>query len=125
MISSESINFTRFPIINENKKQNLSNEENVNKYKRNKNVFKNDLNSLSETIGEDLDFKKLLKTNKKNEINRPINILQPKNEEEITNDLLYRNNIDNINPIYIGRCRAYFYNSEGDPKITIGPDCKY
>ena len=39
-------------------------------------------------------------------------------------NLLYGNPIDLINPKYIGKSLAFLYDFKGDPKITIGPDCK-
>ena len=39
-------------------------------------------------------------------------------------NLLYGNPIDLINPKFIGKSFAFLYDFKGDPKITIGPDCK-
>ena len=41
------------------------------------------------------------------------------------NYLLYGNPIETINPKFIGKSFAFKYDSDGNPKITIGPDCKY
>ena len=39
-------------------------------------------------------------------------------------NLLYGNPIDCINPKFLGKSFAFKYDLNGDPKITIGPDCK-
>ena len=40
-------------------------------------------------------------------------------------NLLYGNPIDYIEPKYLGKSLAFLYDFDGNPKITIGPDCKY
>ena len=39
-------------------------------------------------------------------------------------NLLYGNPIDCLTPKFLGKSYAFFYDEKGDPKITIGPDCK-
>ena len=116
MVSSESINYSKYSMINE-PNTNISNELLVNE----QNISNNEIMEMNSVSTEsDKDDTKLLSTTEKNEINQQIN----KSQEIISNDLLYGNNIDYLEPKFLGKSRAFFYNVNGDPKITIGPDCK-
>ena len=46
---------------------------------------------------------------------------ETKNEN---NDKLYGNPVDEMFPKYIGNSFAFLYNKYGNPRLTIGPDCK-
>ena len=52
------------------------------------------------------------------------------NEKNKNNELIYKigniygNSFENLTPKYIGKSRAFFFDKNGNPKITIGPDCK-
>ena len=68
---------------------------------------------------------------KNNDISLPISQKQelspPKEETNQTSvhNLLYGNPIDTLNPKFIGKSHALLYDFEGNPKLTIGPDCKF
>ena len=49
---------------------------------------------------------------------------EQKNNQDNNNILLYGNDINNLNPKYIGKMRSFFY-IKNEPLITIGPDCKF
>lgn len=112
MISSESINYSKYSIINE-QIANYSTDLEINdlnkQIKEKKNTDK-DINSL------------IIPSDNENDIDK--NKLLTNSEKESINDLLYGNNIEDINPFFLGKCFAIFYNSNGDPRITIGPHCK-
>ena len=113
MISSESINNSKYSIINE-QNFNISNDLEINdpnsdiQEKENKNI---------QSI--------IIPTDDENNEKGNDKLLPPseKNNEKPTNDL-YGNKIENINPKFLGNSLALFYNENGDPRITIGPDCK-
>ena len=81
-----------------------------------------------------------IKTTQLSQIHLPVKEKDPienKKDENIDNphygdqsksisvhNLLYGNPIDLMNPKYIGKSFAFLYDFKGDPKITIGPDCK-
>jgi hypothetical protein len=95
MISSESINYSKYSIIN---------EPNSNS------------NSISSSIENDSKL-----VSEENEGNK----LMSDSEENLKKDLLYGNNASIISPKFLGKSRGFCYNLNGDPKITIGPDCKF
>ena len=95
MISSESINYSKYSIINEPNS--------------NSNSIMSSTENDSKLIQEE------------NEGNKLVN----NSEENLNIDLLYGNNISIINPKFLGKSRGFCYNLNGDPKITIGPDCKF
>ena len=105
MISSESINFSRYSPINRNNSSNSNDSENNNLNNENKN---NDLEHDSDIIENEKDNDKIILVS----------------ENEKNKYLFYGNHKEIINPIKIGNCFAFFYNSNGRPLITIGPDCK-
>ena len=49
---------------------------------------------------------------------------QKNNQDNNNNILLYGNDINNLNPKYIGKMRSFLY-IKNEPLITIGPDCKF
>ena len=108
MISSESINYSKYSLINEqmpNSSNDLEINEPINKHEEKENTdFNNNI------AGNEKDNDKLL-------------TLQEK-QNEISSNELYGNKIENIHPKFLGSSFAFFYNSYGDPRITIGPDCK-
>lgn len=113
MISSESINYSKYSIINKQNSTLSSDLETNRQSNKKKYKEKSDSNSLiisDENENEDKD--KLIIQNEKNQ------------NTSADKDLLYGNKIDNLNPRFIGKCIALFYNDNGDPKVTIGPDCK-
>ena len=108
MISSESINYSKYSLINEqmpNSSNDLEIKEPINKYEEKEN---NDFNNNITENEKDND--KLLTVQEK--------------QNEISSNELYGNKIENIHPKFLGSSFAFFYNSYGDPRITIGPDCK-
>jgi len=75
-------------------------------------------NSNSITTSTENDLQLLQEENEGNKLMR-------NSEEDLEKDLLYGNNINIINPKFLGKSRGFCYNLNGDPKITIGPDCKF
>ena len=119
MTSSESINFSKYEIINEqntNLSTNLNILNNKNKNKKPEELKQN-LLSINENDNE-----------KENENEKNIENSNPEKEKSQnmgqTHNLLYGNPIDSLNPKYIGKSLALLYDFRGNPKITIGPDCK-
>ena len=113
MTSSKSINYSKYSSINEQNNLNLD-ERNIKKEEKSLNEFSKILLPISQDINNNnsLDTKGLLPIN--NEQNRQISV----------HNLLYGNPIDLINPKYIGKSFAFLYDFDGNPKMTIGPDCK-
>ena len=121
MTSSESINFSKYEIINEqntNLSTNLNILNNKNKNKKPEELSQNLLSS-NENDNE---------KEKENEYEKNIEDSNPEKEKSQnmgqTHNLLYGNPIDSLNPKYIGKSLALLYDFRGNPKITIGPDCK-
>ena len=61
--------------------------------------------------------------------NNSINNKETSQSLEVSNqisvhNLLYGNTIDCVNPQFLGKSFAFKYDLNGDPRITIGPDCK-
>ena len=108
MISSESINFSKYSMINENNKQ--SNDLEIVERKENLN-----------------------KTKEPEELSQKLVISNPEQNNQNTNndpfdkidDIIYSNPYETIKPKYIGTSLAFFYDNNGNPRITIGPDCKF
>ena len=123
MTSSESINYSQYSIINE-QNNNISNDLEIidtqTKDKTPKELSQILVNENSET-----------KNNIANKDNNSLSL--PNDSTKITvqqkqssfHNLLYGNPIDTTNPKYIGKSYAFLYDNNGEPKITIGPDCKY
>lgn len=112
MISSESINYSKYSIINENNnnlstdlemaQQNKKEEEKANNNESNSNLIINENEKDNDNL-----------------------ISLPEKEGNFSNSvLLYGNSIEKKNPKFLGKSLALLYNSEGNPRITIGPDCK-
>ena len=113
MISSESINYSKYSIINE-QNFNIPNDLEINdpstgiQEKDNKNIE----SIIIPTKDED------------NEKNNDKLLPPSEKQNESPNNDLYGNKIEKINPTFLGKSLALFYNEYGDPRITIGPDCK-
>ena len=112
MISSESINYSKYSIINE-QNFNISNDLEI----------KDPNTDIQEK--DNKNIQSIIITENDNNEKGNDNLLPPseKHNEISTNDL-YGNKIENINPTFLGKSLALFYNEYGDPRITIGPDCK-
>ena len=111
MISSESINYSKYTIEKE-KVLNVSKGLIIHENKQKIDKDKTDLNSIiSNENYEYNDNDKLI-------------ISFEKSKESKKKDTLYGNPIENINPKYLGNMCSFIYNSNGDPAIAIGPDCK-
>ena len=52
------------------------------------------------------------------------NVENSNDDKNVKSQLLYGNQIDILNPKYLGRVKALYY-SNNYPWIIIGPDCKY
>ena len=113
MISSESINNSKYSMINE-QNFNISNDLEISD--PNTDIQEKDNKNIQSII---------IPTEDENNEKGNDKLLPPseKNNEKPTNDL-YGNKIENKNPKFLGNSFALFYNENGDPRITIGPDCK-
>lgn len=107
MISSESINFSKYSKINDNNNQ--SNDLEIIETKE-KPIKTGEKNDLSQNL--------IVSNETKNEVN-------DKNEIKYKLNNLYGNPYEDLNPKYIGKSLALFFDKYGNPRITIGPDCKY
>ena len=107
MISSESINFSKYSKIDDNSNQ--SNDLEIIETKE-KPIKKEEKNDLSQNL--------IVSNETKNEVN-------DKNEIKYKLNNLYGNPYEELNPKYIGKSLALFFDKYGNPRITIGPDCKY
>ena len=107
MISSESINYSKYSTISDNINQ------------------RNDLEILEITDvsennkNEEGLSKKLINQNPKSNEKNSDN----KSNDQIS-DLIYGNPYNELKPKYIGKCLALYFDKNGNPRITIGPDCK-
>ena len=123
MTSSESINYSQYSIINE-QNNNISNDLEIvdtqTKDKTPKKLSQILVNENSET-----------KNNIANKDNNSLSLsndstkITVQQKQSSFHNLLYGNPIDSTNPKYIGKSYAFLYDNNGEPKITIGPDCKY
>ena len=85
------------------------------------------INSQNINISTDLEMVEQKEKEKDN--NNYINDKETSQSIEVNNrasvhNLLYGNPIDCKNPKFLGKSFAFKYDLHGDPKITIGPDCK-
>ena len=110
MISSDSINFSKYSVISDNNNRSTDLE-----------IIETKDNSPQNQDKEELS-KSLIVTKEQSEKN---------DKNNISNALIYKiNNIygnpfEELSPKYIGKSRALFFDSNGNPRITIGPDCKF
>ena len=126
MISSESINYSKYSQINKQNNINLTTEIDSVKQKNEQNS-KNIIGLSQFLLLPNEEIKP--ETEENNESNnsnqqKELEKSTENSEEESTKSLLYGNPIDDLNPKYLGKCRAFLYDSKGNPKLIIGPDCK-
>ena len=107
MISSESINFSKYSKINDNNNQSNDLE-----------IIDTKEKSIEKGENEDLSQNLIVSNKTQNDIN-------DKNGIKYKIGNLYGNPYEELNPKYIGKSRAYFFDKYGNPRITIGPDCKH
>lgn len=110
MISSDSINFSKYSVISDN--NNRSTDLEIIETKDNSSQNQ-DKEELSKSL---LAVKEQPAKNDKNNIN---------NELIYKINNIYGNPFEELSPKYIGKSRAFFFDSNGNPRITIGPDCKF
>jgi len=126
MTSSESINFSKYSIINEESNNISTDLEIVETSDSGQEKTKTELSNM--LIPEE---EKETKNEDNNNLSLPITqkdeLPQPMDQAPQTtiHNLLYGNPIDAINPKFIGKSFAFLYDKYGDPKLTIGPDCKF
>ena len=107
MISSESINFSKYSKISD-----------INERSNDLEIIETKENSFKKEDQKELS-QKLVVTNEES------------NDDKVTSenkyklDKLYGNPYGEIKPKYIGNSLALFFDKYGNPRITIGPDCKY
>jgi hypothetical protein len=119
-MNSESINFSKYEKINEQSSSgstNLDILENNNKREDNNST---ELSQIYLPVKEENDIEKQKNSNNIKEISQYIEGAKTSS----IHNLLYGNPIDCINPKFLGKSFAFLYDFRGDPKITIGPDCK-
>ena len=110
MISSDSINFSKYSVISDN--NNRSTDLEIFETKDNSSQNQ-DKEELSKSL---LVIKEQSAKNDKNNIN---------NELIYKINNIYGNPFEELSPKYIGKSRAFFFDNNGNPRITIGPDCKF
>jgi hypothetical protein len=126
MTSSESINFSKYSIINEETNNISTDLEIVETKDTSQEKSKTELSDMllpeeeKETKNESINNLSLAIT-QKNELSQPMD----QAPQTTIHNLLYGNSIDTINPKFIGKSLAFLYDKYGDPKLTIGPDCKF
>lgn len=126
MTSSESINFSKYSIINEESNNVSTDLEIIDPNNPSQENSKTELSNIlipeeeKETKNKDNNNLSLPIT-QKNELSQPME----QTPQTSIHNLLYGNPIDKINPRFIGKSFAFLYDEYGDPKITIGPDCKF
>ena len=126
MTSSEEINFSKYSIINEENNNISTDIEIVETNDPAQEKSKTELTNIlipeeeKETKNEDNNNLSLL-TAQKDELSQPMD----QAPQTTIHNLLYGNPIDIINPKFLGRSFAFLYDKYGDPKLTIGPDCKF
>ena len=126
MTSSESINFSKYSIINEETNNISTDLEIVETKDTSQEKSKTELSDMllpeeeKETKNESINNLSLAIT-QKNELSQPMD----QAPQTTIHNLLYGNSIDTINPKFIGKSFAFLYDKYGDPKLTIGPDCKF
>ena len=110
MISSDSINFSKYSVISDNNNRSTDLEIIETKDNSSQNQDKEELSKSLLVIKE--QPAKNDKNNIKNELIYKINNI-------------YGNPFEELFPKYIGKSRAFFFDNNGNPRITIGPDCKF
>ena len=126
MTTSESINFSKYSIINEESNNVSTDLEIVETNDTSKEKSKTELTNMllpeeeKEPKNEDNNNLSLPIT-QNNELSQPMD----QAPETTIHNLLYGNSIDTINPKFLGKSFAFIYDKYGDPKLTIGPDCKF
>jgi hypothetical protein len=126
MTSSDSINYSKYSIINEQNSSRSTDLEIIDPNDTNQKTKQTELSNI--LISEEENNKKELN---KNDISLPISekqeLPQPMEQPAQTSvhNLLFGNAVDTLNPKFLGKSYAFSYDEYGDPKITIGPDCKF
>ena len=126
MTSSEEINFSKYSIINEENNNISTDIEIVETNDPAQEKSKTELTNIlipeeeKETKNEDNNNLSLL-TAQKDELSQPMD----QAPQTTIHNLLFGNPIDIVNPKFIGKSFAFLYDKYGDPKLTIGPDCKF
>jgi hypothetical protein len=121
-MNSESINFSKYEKISEQSSSGSTKLENNNKRVDNNSI---ELSQIYVPIKEENDIEIIKQKNidNSNNIKEISQYIEGAKTSSIHN-LLYGNPIDCINPKFLGKSFAFLYDFRGDPKITIGPDCK-
>jgi hypothetical protein len=122
-MNSESINFSEYERISEQSSSgstDLDILENNNKREDNNST---ELSQIYVPVKEQNDIEKQKNIDNSNNIKEISQYTEGAKTSSIHN-LLYGNPIDCINPKFLGKSFAFLYDFRGDPKITIGPDCK-
>ncbi len=126
MSSSDSINYSKYSIINE---QNSSRSTDLEIIDPNDTPQKKEQIELSNILISEEGKNKL--EDNKNDISLSISqkqeLPQPMDQPAQTSvhNLLFGNAVDTLNPQFLGKSYAFSYDEYGNPKVTIGPDCKF
>ena len=126
MTSSESINFSKYSMINE---LNTTMSTNLDMIDQKNNNQEKPLNELTQVLLQDKEEKESHNNDeigkKNNNIDLKENSDQNTNEKQENNqNLLYGNPIGILNPKVLGKSYAFLYDDRGNPRLTIGPNCK-
>ena len=119
MASSKSINYSKYSIIRE---QNLNLSNNLDLIEKNNEKEVKSLNELSQILVS--NNQDTIKNNNSIEKKGLTKVNNEQTTQISIHNLLYGNPIDSEKPKYLGKSFAFLYDFEGNPKITIGPDCK-
>lgn len=126
MSSSDSINYSKYSIINE---QNSNRSTDLEIIDPNDTPQKKEQIELSNILISEEGKNKL--EDNKNDISLSISqkqeLPQPMDQPAQTSvhNLLFGNAVDTLNPQFLGKSYAFSYDEYGNPKVTIGPDCKF
>ena len=122
MSSSEFDNSSNYSII---KEDNIAtNLEIIEQNKSNNEKPLMELSQIIVPINENNDIKKEKNNFNNSSLNNELPKALEQSQPTFVTNLLYGNPVEALNPKFIGRSFGFLYDFKGDPKITIGPDCK-
>lgn len=122
MSSSEFDNSSNYSII---KEDNIAtNLEIIEQNKSNNEKPLMELSQIIVPINENNDIKKEKNNFNNSSLSNELPKALEQSQPTFVTNLLYGNPVEALNPKFIGRSFGFLYDFKGDPKITIGPDCK-
>ena len=115
MISSESINYSKYSKINDNN----------NKQSNDLEIIETKDNSFKKEDKKELSQILIVSKDNKDKDQNETNGKGDNNYKNYNFSDLYGNPYEELKPKYLGNSLALYYDKYGNPKITIGPDCKF